>query len=53
MLGVPFQSHWPNSASQILVNTRTLGIPPLDKMNSRAFRSGSVSGECPANLRAK
>jgi len=53
MLGVPFQSHCPNKANQILVKIRTFGIPPLDKMNSRAFRSGSESGECPASWRAK
>ena len=37
MLGVPFQSHCPNKASHIFVNTRVFGTPPHDTMKSRAF----------------
>ena len=50
---MPFQSHWPNKASQILVNTRVLGMPPLDRMKSRALVMVGESGECPASLSAK
>ena len=42
IIGTPSQFHCPNKASQILVNTRVFGTPPLDKMNLRAAARGSV-----------
>ena len=51
--GTPRQSHWSNRASHILVNTRTLGTPPADSTNSRAFRIGGSSAETPASFSAK
>ena len=51
--GTPRQSHCPNRASHILVNTRTRGTPPADSTHSRAFRIAGSSGETPASLSAK
>ena len=51
--GTPRQSHCPNRASQILVNTRTFGTPPAESTHSRAFRIAGSSGETPASFSAK
>ena len=53
ILGVPFQLHCRNSASQILVKTRVCGTPPRLRMNSRARASGSAAAEWPASFKAK
>ena len=51
--GTAFQLHCPKRASHILVKTRVRGMPPLDRMNSRALVIRGSSGEAPASFRAK
>ena len=53
MLGTPFQSYSPNSASWILVKTSAFAGPPISRICSRAAAiAGSLSGT-PASFMAK
>ncbi len=53
MVGTPFQSYSPNSASWILANTLALAGPPMARMHSRAAAMTGSTTATPASFMAK